>query len=333
MPAGGFRTFVAGEVLDEGDINDFLMQGILVFGGSAARGSAIGTAVTEGMFSYLSDTNSTQYYDGTNWIPLTAQIGALTGTGGNSTVTSGGYRYHTFTSSGTFTASTLGECEVLMIGAGASGGRAASGRGAGGGGAGGIQLSSLILDVGSYTVTVGAGGAAATSNSTLGNPGNSSSFGDVEVPGGGAGAPESKVGMSGASAGGNGDRESQTPKALPGYGFDGGTTSGADPDSAGGGGGAGAAGASTSGGTGGAGGAGVNTYSTWASATSTGVSGFYGGGGGGDGESSNGAGGSGGGGAGGGSSGTANTGSGGGGNVNANSGAGGSGLVIVRYTV
>ncbi len=53
MPAGGFKTFVAGEVLDQADINDYLMQGVLVFAGTAARGSAIGTAPVEGQFAFL----------------------------------------------------------------------------------------------------------------------------------------------------------------------------------------------------------------------------------------------------------------------------------------
>jgi hypothetical protein len=43
MAAGGFKEFVAGETLDEDEINDFLMQGVLVFAGTAARGSAITT--------------------------------------------------------------------------------------------------------------------------------------------------------------------------------------------------------------------------------------------------------------------------------------------------
>jgi hypothetical protein len=41
MAAGGFREFVAGEILTEDLINDYLLQGVLVFAGTAARGSAI----------------------------------------------------------------------------------------------------------------------------------------------------------------------------------------------------------------------------------------------------------------------------------------------------
>jgi hypothetical protein len=45
MAAGGFKEFVAGETLDQDEINDFLMQGMLVFAGTAARGSAITSPV------------------------------------------------------------------------------------------------------------------------------------------------------------------------------------------------------------------------------------------------------------------------------------------------
>jgi hypothetical protein len=49
----------------------------MVFGGSAARSSAIGTAnFEEGMVSYLTDTDKVEAYNGTNWVsvaPTTSQ--------------------------------------------------------------------------------------------------------------------------------------------------------------------------------------------------------------------------------------------------------------------
>src|SRR3990167_5528064 len=63
-------------------------------------------------------------------------LGALTATGGTTTV-SGGYTYHTFTSSGTFQVTAgSGNVEVLVVGGGAGGGTGGSAR-RGGGGAGG----------------------------------------------------------------------------------------------------------------------------------------------------------------------------------------------------
>jgi hypothetical protein len=70
----GFRTFTAGEVLTASNVQNYLMdQSVMVFGGSAARSSAIGTAnFEEGMVSYLTDTDKVEAYNGTNW----AQVGA-----------------------------------------------------------------------------------------------------------------------------------------------------------------------------------------------------------------------------------------------------------------
>ena len=77
MAAGlGFKTFTTGEVLTAADTNGYLMQGVLVFASSAARAAAI-SSPQEGQYSYLKDTNSTEYYDGAAWIA--APIGDITG--------------------------------------------------------------------------------------------------------------------------------------------------------------------------------------------------------------------------------------------------------------
>jgi hypothetical protein len=68
MAGSGYKVFTAGEVLTAANVNGYLMeQSVMVFAGTAARGSALGTAVAEGMVSYLSDTNTLQYYDGAAW--------------------------------------------------------------------------------------------------------------------------------------------------------------------------------------------------------------------------------------------------------------------------
>jgi hypothetical protein len=69
-----FKDFTDGEVLFASDVDTYLMrQTVMVFDSSAARGSALGTAiVTEGMYTYLKDTNALEYYDGTEWKGLDA---------------------------------------------------------------------------------------------------------------------------------------------------------------------------------------------------------------------------------------------------------------------
>lgn len=61
------KVFTAGEVLAASDVNNFLMdQTVMVFAGTAARGSAI-PSPSEGMYAHLSDTDELTYYDGTDW--------------------------------------------------------------------------------------------------------------------------------------------------------------------------------------------------------------------------------------------------------------------------
>jgi hypothetical protein len=65
-----YKVFSNGSVLNASDLNDYLMnQSIMVFEDSSSRATAI-TSPTEGMVSYLEDTNRFQYYNGTAWQDL-----------------------------------------------------------------------------------------------------------------------------------------------------------------------------------------------------------------------------------------------------------------------
>jgi hypothetical protein len=64
---GGRKTFVTNTVLTAADVQDFLMdQAVMGFPTTAARGSAIASP-TEGMVSYLNDSNMIESYSGTAW--------------------------------------------------------------------------------------------------------------------------------------------------------------------------------------------------------------------------------------------------------------------------
>ena len=226
--------------------------------------------------------------------------------------------------------------DLLVVGGGGGGGANA----AGGGGGGGVRyLKDVALSTGTYTVTIGAGGAKAASNSVVGSNGGQSVFGSYISLGGGGGA--SRDGGTAATSGGSGGGgagakvSTQVPGAAgtSGQGNAGGagvTADGSTNATGGGGGGAGNRGfAGASGGSAGDGGAGGVFYF---GTTRYGVAG-----GGAGGVTVNGTKGSAtdGGGAGGAKSATAtaataNTGGGGGGG-GASGGAGGSGLVIVCF--
>lgn len=79
MAAGqGFKTFVTGDVLTAGDTNGYLMQGVWVFASAAARSAAV-TSPQEGNFSFLKDTNSTEYYDGAAWVAISSGASSFIG--------------------------------------------------------------------------------------------------------------------------------------------------------------------------------------------------------------------------------------------------------------
>lgn len=229
---------------------------------------------------------------------------------GGTIVTTGGFRYHTFTGSGTFalTANPLNATfEYLVVaGGGGSGGTNGDAYGLTAGGAGGggsVRFASATLTVGNYSVVVGGGGAGGVaSNSlnpretTVGDNGGNSSFNGLISNGGGGGglnfigdasADALQSGRVGGNGGGgsvsNNRSVSFTGGASNQGGFAGSESiwTGYNQRSSGGGGGAG-----------GAvtpfeqirpaenalimlGGIGNGSYSTWATATSTGHEGRY----------------------------------------------------------
>jgi hypothetical protein len=71
MAGAGFKDFTAGEVLTANDVDTYLMQqSVMVFAGTAARASALGTSVSEGMVTYLLDDNSITVWNGSSWVPV-----------------------------------------------------------------------------------------------------------------------------------------------------------------------------------------------------------------------------------------------------------------------
>jgi hypothetical protein len=297
---------------------------------------------SNGMIRYNTTLNLLESYANGSWTNVAQAFIASGGT----VVSSGGYKYHTFTSSGTFTVTSGTTSVDFLVVAGGGGGGSRHG---GGGGAGGYQTGSYTAVAGNYTVTIGAGGVGAVKDTTgAANGGNSSVFGTTSTGGGlGPGYTITTNPGNGGSGGGAANKGSGSftgGSGTAGQGNDGGdVTSGGANWAAAGGGGATTAGGGSTGGTGvsgGNGGTGSNSVSTWATATSTGDSGYYAGGGGGSGSHGNGSGGSGGSGGGGdgvalnegnANDGTVNTGGGGGGSRDYNGGAGGSGIVIIRY--
>jgi hypothetical protein len=95
MAGLGRKVFTAGEVLTAANVQDYLQdQAVMVFSGTAARGSALGTSViSEGMVTYQTDSNTITVYDGSAWqqvypASVTSIAGSQVAFGGTTTTTS-----------------------------------------------------------------------------------------------------------------------------------------------------------------------------------------------------------------------------------------------------
>jgi hypothetical protein len=328
-----------------------------------------------------SQTVTLIYVDGTKgWITTNSDTDRVSGfspvvaTGGTITCC-GDYKIHTFTSPGTFCVSCAGAGTVdyMVIAGGGGGGMGDPTWNAGGGGGGGgyressgaasgcysvsplgACVSALPVTVQGYPITVGGGGAGASSypSDQRGISGSNSIFSTITSTGGGGGGGQDWpgtypkcspltewTGKPGGSGGGGGQRDDSTPNkgsgntppVSPPQGNDGGNGYPAGPAHGGaGGGGATAVGGDNTTGSGGNGGAGATSSingTPTGRAGGAGGAGVPGGGtgtdGGGNGKASNCATDT---------AGTANTGGGGGGSGGGTTGkAGGSGIVIIRY--
>lgn len=187
--------------------------------------------------------------------------------GGNSVVTSiTGFRYHVFTSSGTFTTYGIFDYDYLIIGGGGGGNGDSEGYGGGGGGGGFVQGTSQSMGAGDHTITVGDGGAVANN----GDPSSIAIDGGSTLTAngggrGGSGQVSGNTSVGNGADGGSGGGGAGLQTSHSNYPFTGGTGSqGNDGGTghqygAGGGGGAASDGANATGnGTGGAGGHGEN---------------------------------------------------------------------------
>jgi hypothetical protein len=196
MAAGGFKEFVAGETLDEDEINDFLMQGMLVFAGTAARGSAI-TSPVEGQFCFLKDSDTVELVFG-------AQYGGSGGARGASGL---------FVSRSGLVGQGFGGGAPSGSNSGGGGGASAVGGNAGAnGGTGGAGVASSITGS-SVTRAGGGGGGAQTGSAGAGGtggggagavPSNNGTDGGTNLGGGGGGAASGSLTYRNGGNGGSG---------------------------------------------------------------------------------------------------------------------------------
>lgn len=74
----GWKQWISGEVVEHTAFQTYLQdQVVQTYAGTAARSSALGTAVSEGMVSYLEDTNKIEVYDGSAWLEIATTAGTV----------------------------------------------------------------------------------------------------------------------------------------------------------------------------------------------------------------------------------------------------------------
>ena len=77
MAGAGYKQWVDGDILTAGDVNTYLMdQAVMVFADAAARTSAI-AAPSEGMITYLANTNAVEKYTGSAWVNVNDNTDAI----------------------------------------------------------------------------------------------------------------------------------------------------------------------------------------------------------------------------------------------------------------
>ena len=93
-PNAGYKLFNTGDILTAAQVqNNLQNQTVMFFASAAARDAdtALTAALTEGMFCYLADTDTTLYYDGTAWQSFgTGDVTGLTAGAGITITNPGG---------------------------------------------------------------------------------------------------------------------------------------------------------------------------------------------------------------------------------------------------
>lgn len=221
---------------------------------NSSTGAITGTAVDAEATYTFTVRASTTYRTSDREFSITQVLQVVASGGSESTVN--GYKYHTFTSSGTLNVTSGGKITVMMVGGGGGGGSTAAG---GGGGAGAyVYKTNHSITPQNYSIVIGDGGAGAAATDPgspygsdgvvrfASNGGNTTAFGLTALGGGSGGSNNagSAGGCGGGSATASAGGTSTASTISDGVGFAG---------SSGGSGGGGGIGAAASGITGGAG--------------------------------------------------------------------------------
>lgn len=70
-----FKDFTVGQALTSAEVDNFLMrQTVMVFDDATARDTALAGLLTEGMHTFLKDVNSLEFFNGSEFEPVSDPV-------------------------------------------------------------------------------------------------------------------------------------------------------------------------------------------------------------------------------------------------------------------
>jgi hypothetical protein len=123
MPSG-FKVWTTGDLVSASDFNNYVQEQVIMsFADSSARDSAV-SSPEEGMFCFLKDSNTLQFYNGSSWASfigegditgVTITTSATSGLSGGAAATSGAFSSTLLVAPTLATSATVASADVILI--------------------------------------------------------------------------------------------------------------------------------------------------------------------------------------------------------------------------
>ncbi len=125
MAGAGWKSYSTGDLISATEFQTFIQdQVVQVYADSSARDTALGTNDAEGMFCFLKDTNTLQFYDGSSWVNfigegditgVTITTGSTSGLSGGASATSGAFSSTLVVAPTQATSGTVASADVILF--------------------------------------------------------------------------------------------------------------------------------------------------------------------------------------------------------------------------